>query len=201
MKDYQKQIDKKQARRTELFAQREPIDKELTLLANQITALKEKQTEQNLKREMSFEERFEYLMFEDGCSSDMKRYNEADKFIQELGFYMSGYNPETQQKAVKLMLYKGKNSNLEQTYNSLVKILPLIKPVNAEGDKQFSLFEHSLSENGSYVFVVGKNKCTLKVWRYHREYLVKEWEDLMEALAYIQEFHYYESSFDEGEDD
>lgn len=195
MKDYQKEIDKKEARRTELFKMKEPIDAELLKLYDEIKALREKQTKESLKKEMNFEEKFNFLMFEDGCSSDMERYRAAQKFVnEELGLWMSGYYPSTSQKGLEIMLYKGAGDNLEKTYNSLNKILPLVKPYNDEGEKRFKLFEHTLSEHGIYALVNKDDIWKLTCTSWGRERDIKEWDNLKDALAYCQEHHYYESS-------
>lgn len=200
MKDYQKEIDKKEARRTELFKLREPIDLEIEKLYYEIKALKEKQTEQSLEQDMGFVEKFYFLMFEDGCSSDMKRYDAAKELINdELGLWMSGYYPETEQKAVEIMLYKGEGDNLEKTYDSLCKILPLVKPIKEGKEKRFKLFEHTLSEGGIYALKNVDEKWKLTITSCGRERDIKEWDNLKEALMYCQEHHYYESSFDEDD--
>lgn len=199
-KNIEKQIADKEARRAELFKLKEPIDKELMKLYEEITKLNEKLTKAKLNQEMSFEEKFEYLMFENGIGSDMERYREAEKMLSELGFHMGGYCPYSKQKCAQIMLYKGVNDNVEQVYENLVKILPLIKIHNEKGEKRFKLFEHSLSENGVYELVLKDNSTKLVVWRYHQENFIKEWANLKDALLYCQQHHYYESSFTEDKE-
>lgn len=200
IKKLEKQIRDKESRRSELFKLKEPIDKELESLYEDIKNLKEEITKAKLKQEMSFEEKFEYLMFEDGIGSDMERYNAAQKMLSDMGFHMGGYSPHSNQKCVQLMLYKGVNDNLKEVYDNFTKILPLIKPNTDKGEKRFKLFEHTLSEDGVYELVFDGNMIKLVVWRYHRESMIKEWDKLKDALLYCQEYHYYESSLDDDND-
>lgn len=199
MKDYQKEIDKKAARRAELFKEKEIIDAELSKLYKEITVLKDKQTKAKMAQEMTFEDRFEWLMEEKGYGSDMERYYAAQKLINDdLGLWMSGYYPFSEQKAIEIMLYKGVQDNLEKVYASLCSILHLVKPTDEEGNKRFKLFEHTCSEHGVWaLYYTPAGNWKLTSCRWGREEVVKEWENLREALFYCQKHHYYESSENE----
>lgn len=199
--DYEKKIAEKEARRQELFKLKEPIDAELSKLYKEIESLRDKQSKEKLKEEMSFEERFLWLMQEDGCSSDMTRHKAAEKMLHDMGFWMSGYYTFSQQKAIELMLCKGKEESLTQTLENLTKILPLIKPMNEEGHKRFKIFEHTLSESGIYDLWQQGDDWVLEKTTHGRTEELKRWGNLKEALAYIQQHHYYESVEDEEEDD
>lgn len=198
MKSIEEQIKLKESRRQEIFKIKEPLDKELIELYNQIQKLKEKQTEAKLKEDMTLGEKIEWLLFEDGHSSDMKRYNECQRFFQELGLWVSGYCPYSEQKSLQVMLYKGAQDNLDKTFESINLVLPFIKPINDEGERRFKLFEHTLSEHGIYDLKVDKEGVwTLNKTTYGRKRVEKTFENLYDALKYCQQHHYYESSEDD----
>jgi hypothetical protein len=177
---------------------KEPLDAELKRLYDEIQELKEKQTEIKLKEDMTLGEKIQWLLFENGYDSDMKRYYEADKFFKDMGLWVSGYYPHSQQKALEIMLYKGAQDNLDKILEGIKTVLPFIKPMNAKGERRFELFEHTLSEWGIYDLRINKyDVWILNKTTYGREEVEKVFDNLYEALKYCQEHHYYESSEDE----
>ena len=84
MKSIEDQIKEKEARRQEIFKIKEPLDKELSELYIQIQKLKEKQTGEKLREDMTLAEKVEWLLFEDCRNYDMKRYKECQNFFQEM---------------------------------------------------------------------------------------------------------------------
>lgn len=195
MKSIEEQIKQKEARRQEIFKIKEPLEKELSELYIQIQKLKEKQTEAKLEEDMTLAEKVEWLLFEDGYNSDRKRYEECQKFFLELGLWVSGYYPYSEQKALEIMLYKGVQDNLDKTFESVNTVLPFIKPINDRGERRFKLFEHTLSECGICDLKVDKEGVwTLNKTTYGREKVEKTFENLYDALKYCQQHHYYESS-------
>ena len=198
MKSIEEQIKQKEARRQEIFKIKEPLDEELVKLYNQIQKLKEKQTEAKLEEDMTLAEKVEWLLFEDGRSSDMKRYNECWNFFQEMGLQVRGYYPFSEQRAIEIMLYKGVQDNLDKTFEAISLVLPFIKPINDKGERRFKLFEHTLSEWGIYDLRVDKEGVwILNKTTYGREKVEKTFENLYDALKYCQKHHYYESSEDD----
>lgn len=198
MKSLEEKIKEKETRRQEIFKMKEPLDKELDKLYNQIQKLKEKQTVAKLEQGMTLGEKIEWLLFEDGHSSDSKRYEECQKFFRELGLWTGGYYPFSEQKSLEIMLYKGVQDNLDKTFDAINVVLPFIKPMNNKGDRRFKLFEHTLSEWGIYDLKVDKEGVwTLNKTTYGREKVEKTFESLYAALKYCQKYHYYESSEDE----
>lgn len=198
MKSIEEQIKQKEARRQEIFKIKEPLDEELVKLYNQIQKLKEKQTEAKLEEDMTLAEKVEWLLFEDGRSSDMKRYNECRNFFQEMGLLVGGYYPFSEQRAIEIMLYKGVQDNLDKTFEAISLVLPFIKPINDEGERRFKLFEHTLSEWGIYDLRFDKvGTWTLNKTTYGRKNVEKTFENLYDALKYCQKHHYYESSEEE----
>lgn len=197
----EKQIAEKEARCKEIWDIKKPLDAELTKLRNQIEKIQDKITEAKLKKNMTLGEKIEWLLHEDGYSSDMKRYYEAQKFIEEMGLRIGGYYPYSEQKAVEIVLYKGDQDNLEKTFESLSVLLPFIKPIDEAGNRRFKLFEHTLSENGIYDLLVDVHGAwTLNKTTYGRESVLKTFDNLRDALKYCQEHHYYQSSED-GDND
>ena len=192
MKSIEEQIKQKEARRQEIFKIKEPLDEELVKLYNQIQKLKEKQTEAKLEEDMTLAEKVEWLLFEDGHSSDMKRYNECLNFFQEMGLLVGGYYPFSEQKAIEIMLYKGVQDNLDKTFEAISLVLPFIKPINDKGERRFKLFEHTLSEWGIYDLRLDKvGTWTLNKTTYGRKNVEETFENLYDALKYCQKHHYY----------
>lgn len=195
MKSIEEKIKEKEARRQEIFKIKEPLDNELLKLYDEIQKLKKEQSEIKLKEDMTLGEKIEWLLFEDGYSSDTKRYKECQKFFNELGLRCSGYYPYSEQKALEVMLYKGVQDNLDKTFKALNLVIPFIKPINDRGERRLKLFEHTLSEWGIYDLKQSKEGVwTLNKTTYGRERVEKTFENLYDALKYCQQHHYYESS-------
>ena len=68
----EKQIAEKEARCKEIWDIKKPLDAELTKLRNQIEKIQDKITEAKLKKDMTLGEKIEWLLHEDGYSSDMR---------------------------------------------------------------------------------------------------------------------------------
>lgn len=198
MKSIEEQIKLKEARRQEIFKIKEPLEDELVKLYDEIQKIKEKQTEAKLEEDMTLAEKVEWLLFEDGRSSDMKRYNECRNFFQEMGLLVGGYYPFSEQRAIEIMLYKGVQDNLDKTFEAISLVLPFIKPINDEGERRFKLFEHTVSEWGIYDLRFDKvGTWTLNKTTYGRKNVEETFENLYDALKYCQKHHYYESSEDD----
>lgn len=157
-----------------------------------------KQKEAKLEEDMTLAKKVEWLLFEDGSSSDMKRYNECRNFFQEMGLLVGGYYPFSEQRAIEIMLYKGVQDNLDKTFEAISLVLPFIKPINDKGERRFKLFEHTLSEWGIYDLRFDKvGTWTLNKTTYGRKNVEETFENLYDALKYCQKHHYYESSEEE----
>ena len=194
MKDFDKEIAELEAKREPLVVERDKLTAKIVKISKKIEKLREEQELVEMKQPMAPEEEIEFFLFEDGCVSG-ERYKAREKFWNDMGLWHSGYYPETSQIRLEVMLYKGVNDNLEKVFTTLEKVLPYIKTQN--GMKRLGVFEHSLSENGSYAVEITDQSFDLVVHRYGRKSAVKSFDNLLALLQYVQKHHYYESSEDE----
>lgn len=197
MKDFEKEIAALLAKREPLITERDKLTATIGKISKKIEKLREEQELVEMKQPMKPEDEIEYFLFEDGRVSG-ERYKAREKFWNDKGLWHSGYFPEMSQIHLEIMLYKGVNDNLEKVFTTLEKVLPYIKTQN--GVKRLGVFEHSLSENGSYTIEITDETFDLVVHRYGRKSLVKSFDNLLSLLQYVQQHHYYESSED-GERD
>lgn len=192
-------IDNLQSVREFLFKQKKEIDRKLLDNYKSIEKLKELDSIKFLqKTDLTFKEKVDFLLFEDG-HAPKNSHNECYSFFNsELsGLYVSGYFPFNNQKSIQIKLLKGVNCNIESVYNSLNKILDIIKPFNDKGDKLFSLFEYTLSEYESYNIILNKdNEWKLVNGRYQT---LEKFESMRQMLDYCQKHHYYQSSLPEDQ--
>lgn len=133
-------------------------------------------------------------MFEDGRVSG-ERYKAREQYWHGKGLWNSGYFPDIQQINLKMMLYKGEKDNLEQTIQALEEVLPFIKERNAV--KHFDIFEHTCSEDGCWSVEISEGSFDLILHRWHRRSVNQSFKTLRELVEYVQEHHWYESSFDD----
>jgi phage-related protein len=203
LQEIQSQIDALSAANKELFEVKKPIDLKISENYSKIKNLKEDYSKTFLSNpELSFNDKFEFLMFENGSSGDPTISAAINLlFKNELpALKVAGYFSFSSQKSISVALIKGINCNLQNVYQDLNKIIDLIKPSNASGDKIFDLFEHTLSKYSSYCLKLSSsNVWSLVEGRSHTNF-----DSLMDLLIYCQENHYYESSLpadnDEDED-
>lgn len=185
--------------RQKLFDLKKPIDEKIKNTTEEIQKVRTLISTEKLKSVMSFEEKFEFLFFEDGRSIDNVRNSAARNLIEnELGLFMSGWCPFSQQKVIQIKLHKGTDSNLNKVFESFSKILPLIKPMDEEGNKNIGIFEHTLSYSESiYLQITPTNEFHLMG---NRNRVKKSFPDLLTALTFIQQYHYYSSSLLEDQE-
>ena len=194
MKDFDKEIAELEAKRGPLVVERDKLTAKIGNISKKIEKLREELELAQMQQPMKPEDEIEYFLFEDGLVSG-ERYKAREKFWNNMGLWHSAYYPETSQIRLEIMLYKGVNDNLEKVFTTLEKVLPYIK--KQEEVKRLGVFEHSLSENGSYAIEITDESFDLVVHRYGRKSAVKSLDNLLSLLQYIQKHHYYESSEDE----
>ena len=200
LQEIQSQIDSLSSANKELFESKKPIDLKISENFNQIKILKEEYSKTFLSNpDLSFKDKFEFLMFENGASGN-KTIETALKllFKNDLpSIKASGYFSFSSQKAISISLIKGNNCNIQAVYQDLIKIIDFIKLANIEGDKIIDLVEHTLSRYSSYYIKLSSdNVWSLVVGRSNTNF-----NSLMELLTYCQEYHYYESSLPEDNED
>lgn len=197
MKDFDKEMAELIAKKEPLLGQHDKINTKIMKLGKAIEKLREEKENEQMNSPMAPTEEIEYFLFEDGCVSG-ERYKSREKFWNDKGLWHSGYFHETSQINLEVMLYKGAHDNLERTLCALEQALPYIK--DHKGVKRLGVFEHTLSECGSYGIEVTETSLDLIVHRYGRKSTEKSFDNLRSLLQYIQEHHYYESSED-GDDE
>lgn len=186
-----------QGKQLPLFTKRDKLNDQIVRIGKQIEKLLEQKDKEEMSTPMTKEQEMEYFLFEDGRVSG-DRYKAREKYWQDKGLWHSGYFPDLGQINLKVMLYKGEHDNLEQTLSVLNEVIPFLK--EKDGVKLLSVFEHTCSENGSYQIKITENEYSFVVFRYSRKSVVKSFDNLRDLIKYIQEFHYYESSFGEDEE-
>lgn len=194
MKDFEKEIADLVAKQKPLITERDKLSVSIVKISKKIEKLREEQELAQMEQPMKPEDEIEYFLFEDGWVSGA-RYKAREKFWNDKGLWHSGYFPEISQIHLEVMLYKGVNDNLEKVFTALEEALPYMKVHN--GVKRLGVFEHSLSENGSYAIEITDESFDLVVCRYGRKSTVKSFDNLLPLLQYVQKHHYYESSEDE----
>lgn len=119
----------------------------------------------------------------------MEFYYDCQKFFRDNFKYISssGYFVETNQNVIRLCIYK--NSNLSLVEKEILLVLPFIKPIN--DNKVISIFEHTLSEFGSYSLIIN-DEYHIQKTTYGREEIIFTSESLIKVLVEIARKHYYE---------
>lgn len=139
----------------------------------------------------------------------MRAYEIAEKVVyNKLTLRRSGYWPESNQAAFQLCFYKGDKEKFDKTVEDINLLFPYLietntkindfrSPVKNITGIKFSVFEHSLSANGIYQYIMenhGKSnaKYYLIKTTYGRTEIKKEFNDFVDSLKYIEDNHYYE---------
>lgn len=198
MTDFDSKIAALQEKLKPLYAEREALGGKITKLISQIEKLRGQKEKEQMNQPMTPLQEMEYFLFEDGSVSG-DRYKAREKYWRSKGLYSSGYYPELEQVRVKLMMYKGEQDNLELTISTLEEVIPLLKV--HEGVKRLGIFEYTCSEYGVWGVEITDTSFDLIVHRWHRKSTEKSFDSLRGLVQYVQQYHYYESSVDNEEDD
>lgn len=194
MKDFDKEIEKIVEQLLKpLYEQHEALNKKITTLQKKRKKLREDKEKAQLQTPVTKEQEIEYFLFEDGFV-DGERHKARQKYWNGKGWWQSRYFHEIQQVNLSLMLYKGDTANLEKTIKNVEEVLPFLKPLN--GKKRLGIFEHTLSENGSWTVEIDDESFDLVLHRYRRRSVEKQFKTLRELLEYIQKNHYYSDGDD-----
>lgn len=198
MTDFDSKIAALEEKRKPLYAERDTLTDKIVKFTKQIEKLRNEKEKEQMKQPMTPAQEMEYFLFEDGSVSG-ERYKAREKYWQGKGLWHSGYFSELQQVNLQMMLYKGEQDNLEQTISTLEEVIPLLKVHN--GVKRLDIFEHTCSENGSWVVEITDTSFDLILHYYHRKAVNKSFDSLRGLVQYVQQHHYYESSVDSEEDE
>ena len=188
----QKELKALEERRNELFKLQTPINKKLVSNYNKI---------EKIKNEIG-----KILISENPCDWNLLLdeqmghivYSQYDVELQKRGLFGGGYFPETNQRCIKVMLTKNNIESFNKTISALKEILPFIKPLingDYKGFKFIDIFEHTLSEQGTYYMFVDEIENVYKLMqdRYHTTYDLKVFDSLESIIKYVQDNHWYQS--------
>lgn len=198
MNDFDSKITSLEEKRKPLYTERDALNDKIVKLSKQIEKLREQKEKEQLSQPMTPTQEMEYFLFEDGRVSG-ERYKAREKYWRDKGLWNSGYFPELNQVNLQMMLYKGKEDNLEQTISTLEEVIPMIKV--HKGVKRLDIFEHTCSEDGSWSLEITDTSYDLILHRYHRKSTEKSFDNLRALVEYVQEHHYYESSVASDDED
>jgi hypothetical protein len=145
-------------------------------------------------------EQWSYVL-DDANDQGMVRHRFGESVFHEMGFWSSGYIPETNQRAVSMMMYRDEPDSKAQTLEALRTILPYIKPrtidIGEDDDivaKYVNVFEHGLSEYAVIWSVVDEPNGAFYSMRtrYSSTSVEKKFGTLEELVDYIQKTHWYQ---------
>jgi len=194
MKDFDKEITKVKEQLSALYEKRKPIDEQITKLQKKAKKLREDKEKYELTLPRDREEEIKYFLFEDGYVNG-ERYKAREKYWRDKGLWHSGYFHEIEQINLRMMLYKGDSESLENTIKAVEEVIPFLKPL--KGKKRLDIFEHTLSENGSWSVEIDEDSIDLVLHRYHRKTVEKSFKTVREMVEYVQAHHYYSDGGDE----
>lgn len=133
----------------------------------------------------------EDLFYNDSIGSRSKKHRKKlEEYLNEFKYFKSSgyYYDEIKQTGISICL--DKKANLEVALNGVIKIREHLKTFPDEDFVRFDIFEHTLSENGSYDLVVHKTEDRAFIeWHYGTEL---EETTIVNALRYIKNNLWYE---------
>lgn len=173
----QKEIKKLEDRREELFDLKKSIDEEIVFSDKKLEKLKN-----NLDIMVAKPKDWDWLL----KIGSTARFEMLEKALEDCDITVGCNYAVDDQHSIQIALYQKKS--LEKTLRGLEELLPHIRPWE-DGFKYVSIFEHSLSKNGSYALKVGEKFSLIKST--HKNSTIKTFKNLKTALEYIQKHHYY----------
>lgn len=105
------------------------------------------------------------------------------------GISASGYWPDSNQLAVRIRI--SRKLPLADQQRSIALMVPWVKPQRG-GIVEIPVSERSLSEHGAYRLQVAEGKYSLVVYLFHQKTVLKEFNNLDEAVFYIYQYHSYD---------
>lgn len=197
-----KKIEELEAERIKILEFIRPHQAKLSAIGKELSELREIR-DTNLAKEIKASGRLNWDLILKGETGSMSLFREQERQVNSLGLGVQGYFPETGQTAFKIALTKGDPDHTRKVFDSLCVLLPKIKPIQSnsrhstKAGKLFHIFEHNLSQYEVYNLRVDgdtpDSTCAL-VKLYSPEI---KFPDLMTALKYIEENHWYEDKSEE----
>jgi hypothetical protein len=195
--EIEKQID---ARRTEVFELRTPLDEELSYLYDMRKTLNE-QREKFVEKNKIIPSWDELLVGE-----GTRYYKLSTKELNKLGLDSMGYYPETNQRTIKFWLNKndltGSRTKFNQVINGIQTILPYMKPLTSDGildrndfplSYHFDFMENTLHEYCLYRMIIEVETGLVRVISGRYDSWDTEYKGTLEgALEFIATNHSYD---------
>jgi hypothetical protein len=188
IKEAEAEVELNEEKREDLFKQKEPIDRNLLRLSKR----NEKLQDQVAKIRMTAKKTdWAWLLHSNHQEHSMEKYHLREIKLRELDLRSHGIFADIEQVQIEISLIKNDKKSLPDTMKGLKKILKYIKPV--EGFKRIDINEYNLSAGGIYELLIDDDKdvYNIQLTRYHRSEIVKEFNNLKEALVEIQDNYYY----------
>jgi hypothetical protein len=169
-----------------------PLQAKCSKLSGQISRLAEKRDLLKLATRPNPDEiDFDIILPKDGYGQTVANHKERERQLELLHLRASGVWTDTGQGAIQISLLKARSEKTKAVFDGLCVVLPHIVP-NDQGMRRIGIFEHTLSQHGSWFLgVLGDNGSseTLLLCN-NREN--QRFTNLMAALEYCQEYHWYE---------
>jgi len=184
------QIADNEQKCSEILDQIEPLKKKVGRLYNRNTKLKDRiATIKSNQKKIDWN----WLLSHDGDTKGDVRYNFMDKTLRKIGLGHSGYFPNTDQTCIQISLGKDNPQSLKKTMAGLKKVLPYLKPALVNNFVLVDIFEHTLSEFGKYQLCINRDKNIYQIRKisWGHETTEKQYDNLKNALEYIQKEHWY----------
>jgi hypothetical protein len=189
MEDLKSELSILETQRLALFKEREPIDKKIKRNYDAIKAVKAKLAKAQIEK-IGDKIDWKLLLASENLENSVLyklRHQEAYK----LALWAGEYWMDTRQPCLKVMMTYGDPTNLAKILAAVKMLTPFYTP-HEDGFVWFGVFEHTLSEHGSYQLKV---KPDLSAAEVHRGRYRESFGTLTEILMYIQKRHWYEAGF------
>lgn len=180
--------------RNYLFKQRTPQSDAITNCAKilgEIKRIKDLHKIYEMKTK-SEEEQMAFYMKSDPNDS-MELYRERASFFRNLGFETGGTLAGSDSVVLRMTLFKDRSTN-EKTIEVINKVLPYCGIVNDM--KRFGIFEHTLSERGTFELHYHVNDCEWQISKtaWSMTEIIRKSDNLEDIIDYLSQHHYYEES-------
>lgn len=173
--ELEQKLSQLEQQKIELQEKIKPFQQKLNSVWDEIKTITTEISKEKLNSDLSEQDYFDFVMFENGYSSDMIRYKAAQKLIQDLGLFMNGYCQFSNQRMADVFIYRNDINYNNKTIQSLKKLVPLFKPMDQEGNKYFSVFCKDYR-----VFFTPDNKVFIKT-----PYYKYDFETIEELFEYF----------------
>jgi hypothetical protein len=183
--ELQSKIEKIQKEREELFAKKEPIDRRLVATSKLINRYQEQIVKLQIEEEGGITTPL--MLSRDGLNSTAV-HKARFKWAFDNDLYASGYWPDTDQSAFKIMLRYQRP--IDTALKAINELLPHYKP-QKDGKVWFEIFDHGLNEQYSFMLKARPDGSGAEIFRQRGSEKVIKSGSLADCLTYIAKYLYY----------